>query len=280
MRLCRLRSHMSSTPLWGVLCVGALVCVALLLMASIVVFSLCERDLTSGSLVQWVGFKRGLNNFIYFWHNSVIYYTLLKTLASFFLTVTMLFVLAYLTSWLLFCQTVVVRYFILSLLVWPLFFPSLFVGYAVLISFEPFVFFCLKNGFDIALVVMGSIYIYWPYLFFPVYIGVNQIPSHYIHAARDLGSGWMRMLLSVVIPMSRRAAMMGLYAVTPILLLDIVAPLILTGGAGDYLGNYVWSAIFSDVNLPVVSVVGVYIFVVYLLLYVMGRAVVWLRKVL
>lgn len=57
--------------------------------------------------------------------------------------------------------------------------------------------------------LVGMVYIHFPFMLFPLLLGVAMIPADRIEAARDLGAGWWAVLREVELPLAAPGLMIG-----------------------------------------------------------------------
>ncbi len=253
---CILRKWVRKLNISTLVVVGLLL-VSVIIAAAVVFFSLCSPNLQSPMLVRWDGFFAGLSHFFDILVDPVLLASICNSLAATGSALLVMLAFAYVLSWLLYGKSLVIKSLCVTLLCWSVFVPSLFAGYAVCVSFEGVIAFCAERGWSFPPILLGLIYVYWPYVFLPVFVAVHNVPSSYIKSAQDLGGGSRDVLLRLILPMTRRGAFVGFCVAAPLLLFDPVVPLMLAKGGGNFIGSALWDAMFFDVNLPKVASVGV-----------------------
>ena len=85
--------------------------------------------------------------------------------------------------------------------------------------------------------IFGMVYLYFPFMLFPIYVAISNIPDEVIHAARDLGGGTMRILRRIALPLSAPGLAIGAALVFALSFGDATSSEILVGDNVQLVGN-------------------------------------------
>ncbi|ELY68967.1 ABC transporter permease [Natrinema versiforme] len=58
-------------------------------------------------------------------------------------------------------------------------------------------------------VVLGTVYVYLPYMLFPIYLSISTIDESLLEAASDLGAGRTKQFVDVILPLSKPGVIIG-----------------------------------------------------------------------
>jgi putative spermidine/putrescine transport system permease protein len=104
-------------------------------------------------------------------------------------------------------------------------------------------------GYGLAATTITLAYLWLPYMILPVYAGLERVPDSLFEASGDLGAGSLTTIRRVVLPMAFPAIVAGSIFTFSLSLGDYIAVQIV-GGAGQLLGNVVYTNVGSANNLP------------------------------
>jgi spermidine/putrescine transport system permease protein len=57
--------------------------------------------------------------------------------------------------------------------------------------------------------LIGMIYVFFPFMLFPMLLGLSLVPKDQVEAARDLGAGWRQVLIEVELPLAMPGITVG-----------------------------------------------------------------------
>lgn len=83
--------------------------------------------------------------------------------------------------------------------------------------------------FTRGMVLLGMIYVYLPFMLFPMTLGVSMVPDEMRHAARDLGASRWQVFREVELPLSMPGIMIG-FLLTFVLAVGAIAEAKVLGG--------------------------------------------------
>lgn len=63
--------------------------------------------------------------------------------------------------------------------------------------------------YTVSIIVLGLVYIYFPFMLFPLVLGINMVPNQLKAAARDLGCSRLRVFWLIELPLARRGIVVG-----------------------------------------------------------------------
>ncbi|SIS19166.1 ABC transporter permease [Natronorubrum thiooxidans] len=58
-------------------------------------------------------------------------------------------------------------------------------------------------------VILGTVYVYLPYMLFPIYLSISTIDDSLLEAAADLGAGRTKQFVDVILPLSKPGVIIG-----------------------------------------------------------------------
>ncbi|NIR27913.1 MAG: ABC transporter permease [Gammaproteobacteria bacterium] len=85
--------------------------------------------------------------------------------------------------------------------------------------------------------IFGMVYIYFPFILFPIYVSVSNIDDEIIQAARDLGGSSWRVMRQIVLKLARPGIAIGAALVFSLSFGDTNASEILVGNNVQLVGN-------------------------------------------
>ncbi|MEM2924116.1 MAG: ABC transporter permease [Methanocellales archaeon] len=160
------------------------------------------------------------------------------------------------------------RYFLLTLLILPFWMNYLITTYAwmtilgregvvnsILISLglinEPIGFLFNENA-----VILGLVYVYFPFMVLPLYASLEKIDPVLLEAAKDLGATELQSFLKIILPLS----MPGLFAGSILVFIPsvgaFITPDLLGGTEGMMIGNLIQHQFLAARNWPFGSAVS------------------------
>jgi putative spermidine/putrescine transport system permease protein len=104
-------------------------------------------------------------------------------------------------------------------------------------------------GYGLVATTITLAYLWLPYMILPIYAGLERVPDSLFEASGDLGAGALTTIRRVVLPMAFPAIVAGSIFTFSLSLGDYIAVTIV-GGAGQLLGNVVYTNVGSANNLP------------------------------
>ncbi|MEZ5864083.1 MAG: ABC transporter permease [Geminicoccaceae bacterium] len=57
--------------------------------------------------------------------------------------------------------------------------------------------------------LLGMVYVHFPFMLFPIVLGLSLVPQDQVEAARDLGAGWLQVLREVELPLAAPGITVG-----------------------------------------------------------------------
>lgn len=85
--------------------------------------------------------------------------------------------------------------------------------------------------------IFGMVYLYFPFVLFPIYVAISGIPDELLHAARDLGAGGLRTMRKVVIPLAGPGIAIGSALAFSLSFGDATSSEVLVGDNVQLVGN-------------------------------------------
>lgn len=85
--------------------------------------------------------------------------------------------------------------------------------------------------------IFGMVYLYFPFVLFPIYVAISNIPDELLHAARDLGGTGWRVVRRVVIPMAAPGIAIGSALAFSLSFGDATSSEVLVGDNVQLVGN-------------------------------------------
>jgi putative spermidine/putrescine transport system permease protein len=107
-------------------------------------------------------------------------------------------------------------------------------------------------GYGLVATTITLAYLWLPYMILPIYAGLERVPDSLVEASGDLGATSFTTIRRVVLPMAFPAIVAGSIFTFSLSLGDYIAVTIV-GGAGQLLGNVIYSNVGSANNLPFAS---------------------------
>ena len=132
--------------------------------------------------------------------------------------------------------------------------------------------------FDRFSLLVSLVYLYLPFMVLPIYASLEKIDPHQLEAARSLGAPPWRVLVRVILPLSRPGIVAGCMITFIPTLGEYVAPTILGGRSGYMYGNYI-SDRFAIFDWPAGAALGVVLLASTLVLVAIFSRFVRLREV-
>ena len=111
-------------------------------------------------------------------------------------------------------------------------------------------------------VFIGIVYNYLPLMVLPLYVAFARIPSSYLEAARDLGSGGIKTFVNVTLPLARPGIAAGVLLTAVPMTGEYVVPALLGGGKGVLMGGLIASQYLEAQNVPLGSAMAVLVLAV------------------
>lgn len=102
-------------------------------------------------------------------------------------------------------------------------------------------------------IILGTTYVYMPFMLFPIYLSLLTIDDHLFEAARDLGAGRWKVFTDVVLPMSWPGIVIGSLFVFVLSLGAEVEALLLGGGSIYTAANNIGYSFGYSQNWPLGS---------------------------
>lgn len=85
--------------------------------------------------------------------------------------------------------------------------------------------------------IFGMVYLYFPFVLFPIYVAISNIPDELLHAARDLGGTGLRVARKVLIPLAGPGIAIGSALAFSLSFGDVTSSEILVGDNVQLVGN-------------------------------------------
>jgi spermidine/putrescine transport system permease protein len=111
-------------------------------------------------------------------------------------------------------------------------------------------------------VFVGIVYNYLPLMTLPLYVAFSRIPSSYLEAAHDLGSGGIRAFLDVTLPLARPGIAAGVLLTAVPMTGEYVVPALLGGDKGVLMGGLIASQYLEVQDAPLGSAMAVLVLLV------------------
>lgn len=102
-------------------------------------------------------------------------------------------------------------------------------------------------------IILGTTYVYMPFMLFPIYLSLLTIDDHLFEAAKDLGAGRRKLFTDVVLPMSWPGIVIGSLFVFVLSLGAEVEALLLGGGSIYTAANNIGYSFGYSQNWPLGS---------------------------
>ena len=83
--------------------------------------------------------------------------------------------------------------------------------------------------YNVPAIVLGLVYIYFPFMLFPLVLGLSMVPKDLVDASRDLGARRVRAFWEVEVPLARPGILIGVM-LTFVLSLGAIAESVILGG--------------------------------------------------
>lgn len=87
--------------------------------------------------------------------------------------------------------------------------------------------------------IFGMVYLYFPFVLFPIYVAISNIPDELLHAARDLGGTSLRVVRRVVIPLAGPGIAIGSALAFSLSFGDAISSEVLVGDNVQLVGNMI-----------------------------------------
>lgn len=85
--------------------------------------------------------------------------------------------------------------------------------------------------------IFGMVYLYYPFVLFPIYVAISNIPDELLLAARDLGGTSLRLMRRVVIPLAAPGIVIGSALAFSLSFGDATSSEVLVGDNIQLVGN-------------------------------------------
>lgn len=85
--------------------------------------------------------------------------------------------------------------------------------------------------------IFGMVYLYFPFVLFPVYVAISNIPDELLHAARDLGGTSLRVMRRIVAPLAAPGIAIGSALAFSLSFGDSTSSEVLVGDNVQLVGN-------------------------------------------
>lgn len=96
--------------------------------------------------------------------------------------------------------------------------------------------------FDSGYTLLGTIYLFTPFMFLPLYNNFCVLPKNLLLASQDLGYNWIYSFVKVVIPFSKTAMLSGIALIFfPALTSVAIAQFLDNSNQAETLGNYIFT---------------------------------------
>lgn len=83
--------------------------------------------------------------------------------------------------------------------------------------------------YNVPAIVLGLVYIYFPFMLFPLVLGLSMVPTDLVDASRDLGASRLQAFWEVEVPLARPGILIGIM-LTFVLSLGAIAESVILGG--------------------------------------------------
>ncbi len=93
--------------------------------------------------------------------------------------------------------------------------------------------------------MLGMVYEYLPFMFFPLYVNLSRLPVSVVEAARVMGASRLQVLRSVIIPLSLPGIVAGSLLVGLMSMTEYVIPALLGGVKGFMVGTLIYYLFLS-----------------------------------
>lgn len=111
-------------------------------------------------------------------------------------------------------------------------------------------------------VVLMLTHIYTPFVFLPIYAGLEHIPRPLLEASQDLGASSVQTFWRVILPLSMPGLLAGATFAFVLSLGDFLAPLLVGGPSGTMIANVVQSLFGAAFDWPLGAAISVGILVI------------------
>jgi spermidine/putrescine transport system permease protein len=123
--------------------------------------------------------------------------------------------------------------------------------------------------FNAPVTLLGLVYIYLPFMLFPLVLGLSMVPDDLVAAAQDLGAGRMQVLREVELPLAKPGLLIGVLLTFVLSLGSVAESLILGGKSVVMIATDIERAFSFQQNWPLGSALS-------LILLLMAGVFVWL----
>jgi spermidine/putrescine transport system permease protein len=125
-------------------------------------------------------------------------------------------------------------------------------------------------------VVIGIVYGYLPLMVFPIYVSLEKLDKRLLEASSDLGAPAWRTFLQVTLPLSAPGLITGTMLVFILVMGEFLIPALLGGGKVFFVGNALVDLFLQSRNWPfgaavAIALVAVMILAISIYLKVVGR---------
>jgi len=103
-------------------------------------------------------------------------------------------------------------------------------------------------------IILGTVYVYLPFMLFPIYLSMLSIPESLYSAASDLGASRVKILRDIVLPMSKPGVVIGCLFVFVLSLGASVESQLLGGGSAFTMASNIEYSFGVAQNFPLGSV--------------------------
>lgn len=117
--------------------------------------------------------------------------------------------------------------------------------------------------FSLPAVFIGLAHIYFPFMFLPIFVSIEKIPSNILEMAECLGASMFQKIRRVILPMSMPGIVSGAIIVFVPSIGEYVIPMILGGSKGLMYGNLIQSS-FGTLNWPLGAALAVFLLIIVL----------------
>ena len=126
--------------------------------------------------------------------------------------------------------------------------------------------------YNVEAIVLGLVYVYLPFMLFPLVLGISMVPDDLRHAAADLGAGRLQVFREVELPLSMPGILIGCLLTFVLSLGSLAEAKILGGQAVIMIADDIESAFTYGQNWPLGSALSI------LLVALVGVLVVFLLR--
>jgi spermidine/putrescine transport system permease protein len=116
--------------------------------------------------------------------------------------------------------------------------------------------------YNVEAIVLGLVYVYFPFMLFPLVLGISMVPDEVRHAASDLGASRAQVFFEIELPLSMPGILIGSLLTFVLSLGSLAEGKILGGQAVIMIADDIESAFTYGQNWPLGSALSMFLVVI------------------